>query len=88
LSGVAVRSLDDLPESLVGMRIAARTWAVFAHRDHVSTIAATCRGAVEWLAQEGRTPVEGATPVVEYYGPQFNRRTGEGGCEVWVPVKA
>lgn len=87
LSGVAVRSLDDLPEDLVGIRIPARTWAVFAHRDHVSTIAATCQGAVEWLAREGRTPPEGTTQMVEFYGQQFNPRTGEGGCEVWMPVR-
>jgi AraC family transcriptional regulator len=87
LAGVAVRSLDDLPNDLMGMRIQALTWAVFQHEGHVSSIAETCAAGAEWLAREGRDPAEGPVQMIEFYGPQFDPRTGNGGCEVWMPVK-
>lgn len=83
---VQVKSLDDLPEDLSGVRIAGREWAVFRHRDHVSTIGVTCAAAGEWLVREGRKPSEGAMLMIERYGPEFDARTGNGGCEVWIPV--
>lgn len=86
LSGVATRSLDDLPEDLIGMRIPAQRWAIFRHDDHVSTIGASCAAAGEWLAREGHKPAEGAVQMIEYYGPQFDPRTGAGGCEIWIPL--
>ena len=86
LSGVAVRSLDDLPEDLVGVRVPAQRWAVYPHEDHVSTLGGTCAAAGEWLAREGHKPAEGAVQMIEYYGPQFDPRTGSGGCEIWMPL--
>lgn len=86
LSGVATRSLDDLPEDLIGMRIPHQRWAVFRHDDHVSTIGASCAAAAEWLAREGHAPAKGAVQMVEHYGPQFDPRTGSGGCEIWIPL--
>ena len=83
---VQVSSLDDLPEHLSGIRIAGREWAVFRHRDHVSTIGATCAAAGEWLARTGRAPTTGPVQMIEHYGPNFDARTGNGGCEVWLPV--
>ena len=53
---------------------------------HVSTIGATCAAAGEWLAQSGRAPKIGPMQMIEDYGPEFDARTGIGGCEVWVPV--
>ena len=85
-AAVQVKSLDELPEGLSGTRIARRNWAVFNHPGHVSSIGATCGAAGEWLAQSGRAPKSGAMQMIEFYGPQFNARTGQGGCEVWVPV--
>ncbi|HEX5005863.1 MAG TPA: helix-turn-helix domain-containing protein [Hyphomonadaceae bacterium] len=83
---VQVKSLDDLPEGLSGIRVEAREWAVYLHREHVSTVGATCAAAGEWLAQSGRTPTTGKMQMIERYGPEFDPRTGMGGCEVWIPV--
>lgn len=87
VAGVAVRSLDDLPQDLVGMRIPGQRWAVFRHEDHVSTLGGTCAAAGEWLAREGHKPAEGAVQMVEHYGSQFDPRTGSGGCEIWIPLE-
>jgi AraC family transcriptional regulator len=85
-AAVRVKSLNDLPEGLSGARIGPREWAVFANPGHVSNIGATCAAAGEWLGQSGRAPKNGSMQMIEYYGPQFDARTGLGGCEVWVPV--
>nr|WP_073055645.1 helix-turn-helix domain-containing protein [Kaistia soli] len=86
LAAVPMRSLNDLPDSLVGVRIPPLTFAVFQHQGHVSNIGATCAAAGEWLASERRMKPGVAVMMVEYYPPQFDPRTGLGGCEVWVPV--
>ena len=83
---VSVRSLDDLPEGLAGVRIAGREWAVFRHGEHVSSIGVTCAAAGDWLAQSGRAPPDGPMQMIERYGPEFDPHTGNGGCEVWLPL--
>ena len=85
-AAVQVKHLDDLPEGLSGTRIVAREWAVFRHAGHVASIGATCAAAGEWLARSGRAPKSGPMQMIEYYPPQFDARTGLGGCEVRVPV--
>lgn len=85
---VEVSSLDDLPEGLSGVRLAPRDWAVFRHGGHVSTLGATCWAAGEWLAASGRQPAGTAMQMLERYGPEFDAGTGNGGCEVWLPVSA
>ncbi len=85
-AAVQVKSLDDIPEGLSGVRIGAREWAVFKHAGHVSSIGATCGAAGDWLSQSGRAPKSGPMQMIEFYPPEFDARTGLGGCEVWVPV--
>jgi AraC family transcriptional regulator len=83
---VEVSSLSDLPEGLSGIRIAPRAWAIFRHAGHVATLGATCAAAGEWLAGSGRQPADCAMQMIERYGPEFDASTGNGGCEVWIPV--
>jgi AraC family transcriptional regulator len=86
MPSVQVRSLDDLSEGMSGVRIAGRTWAIFQHREHVSSIGLTCGAAGDWLAQSGRAPPHGPMQMIERYGPGFEPHTGNGGCEVWLPL--
>lgn len=86
-AAVRVRNLNDLPEGLSGARIEPRSWAQFENKGHVSNIGATCAAAGEWLARSGRSPKNLSMQMIEYYGPDFDPRTGLGGCEVWVPVE-
>jgi AraC family transcriptional regulator len=86
MPSVQVRSLDDLPEGIVGVRIAGREWAIFRHLEHVSSVGVTCAAAGDWLAQSGRTPPSGPMQMIERYGPEFSPHTGQGGCEIWLPL--
>ena len=83
---VEVSSLSDLPEGLSRFRIAPRQWAVFRHAGHVSTLGSTCAAAGEWLGRSGRQPEDISMQMIERYGPEFDPATGQGGCEVWIPV--
>lgn len=87
LAAVPVRSLDELPDGLVGVRIPALSFAVFQHRGHVSAMGGTCGAAFEWMAQNQRAYPDSSVTMVEYYPPTFDPRTGLGGCEVWIPVR-
>lgn len=87
MCAVEVKSLDDLPEGLSGLRIGSRTWAEFRHTGHVSSIGATCAAAGDWLAKSGRATTGGGMEMIEFYPKEFDPRTGMGGCEVWVPVR-
>jgi AraC family transcriptional regulator len=86
MPAVQVRTLDNLAEEIVGVRIAGREWAVFRHGGHVSSIGETCAAAGDWLATSGRTPPPGPMQMIERYGHEFDPHTGNGGCEVWVPI--
>ena len=83
---VQVTGLSDCPRELAAIRIQPCEWAVFRHDGHVSTLGATCAAAGDWLAQSGRRPARGGMQMIERYGPEFDPRTGLGGCEVWIPV--
>ena len=87
LAGVEVSDLSDLDEGLTGIRLPAQRWAVFSHRGHVTTIASTIDAIFsQALAAAGLT--HGDMPdLLERYDESFDPRTGEGGFEIWVPVK-
>jgi AraC family transcriptional regulator len=87
LAGIAVREFPAHPAEFTRLRIPPQTYAVFEHRDHVSSIANTWRAIWEHgLAGAGQKAADG--PAFERYGEKFDGRTGLGGFEIWVPVKA
>lgn len=87
VTAVAVRSLDEIPGGLIGLRLARARYAVFAHRTHVSTIAATCDGIFrQWFPTSGFRPTEEPCALLEHYGPGFDPETGLGEISVWVPL--
>ncbi|MBZ9974792.1 AraC family transcriptional regulator [Mesorhizobium sp. BR-1-1-10] len=85
--GVEVRDFADLPKEFQRVRVPARKYAVFTHREHISTIRRTINTI--W---NSRLPASGHeiadAPEFERYGPEFDAHTGNGGLEIWVPVKA
>lgn len=86
IAGIQVRSLPPEPREFRRVTIPAQRHAVFEHRGHVSTIAATFRAIWEHgLADHGLKPSDG--PLFEEYGPSFNGQTGEGGFEIWIPIR-
>ncbi len=87
VSGVEVADFSDLPEDFVSVRVPAQLYAVFHHAEHVSTIRRTMHTIyTQWLPQSDYEPAD--APFFERYGPAFDPRTGEGGLEAWIPVKA
>jgi AraC family transcriptional regulator len=86
MCGVEVADFSGLPDELGRVRIGAQRYAVFTHREHISTIRRTCNTIWnKWLPESGHTPAD--APNFERYSEQFNPVTGMGGVEIWVPLK-
>lgn len=86
ICGVEVRDFSDAAEEFVHVRIPAQRYAVFQHRDHISGIRNTMTAIwTQWLPQSGHEFAD--APNFERYGEEFDGRTGNGGLEVWIPLK-
>ncbi len=88
MSAVEVNEVDELPEGFTTTKLPRQRYAVFAHRGHISGIAATVHQIFgEWLPQSGHE--HGGTPdMMERYDDRFDPRTGTGVTEIWIPLKA
>lgn len=87
LCGVEVTRFPDDLESFSRLRIAAARYAVFEHREHISSIQATFTAIWErGLAEAGVKAAD--APMFERYDERFDPRTGMGGLEIWVPIEA
>jgi AraC family transcriptional regulator len=87
VTGVAVARLDDLPPEFIGVRLAPAEYLVFRHQGHVSGIGATWRAIMDhWLPASGTRMAE--APCFERVGEDFDRASGMGGIEIWIPVAA
>jgi AraC family transcriptional regulator len=85
LCGVEVTASGHRPDDCVELNVPPRTYAVFQHTGHISTIEATFREIWErGLADAGARAAEG--PVLERYDERYDPRTGLGGFEILVPV--
>jgi len=86
VAGVEVTDFSDLPRELSRVRIPAQKYAVFAHLEHISTIRRTVNTIWnKWLPASGHEIAD--APEFERYGPEFDPRSGNGGLEIWVPIK-
>ena len=85
ICGVEVKAFPSEPREFIRLRIPPQHYAVFEHRDHVSSIGGTWRAIWEHgLADAGFKAADG--PAFELYGERFDPITGAGGFEIWVPV--
>ncbi len=85
ITGVEVADFSDLPREFSRVRIPEQRYAVFAHRDHVSTIRRTINTIWnQWLPASGLKAAD--APNFERYDENFDSFTGNGGLEIWVPV--
>jgi AraC family transcriptional regulator len=86
ICGVEVSTFAEVPAELTRVRIPPRRYAVFQHRDHISSIGKTWAAILkEWLPASGYT--EANSPEFERYGEEFDPRTGSGGLEIWIPLR-
>ena len=86
IAGVEVSDFSDLPREFSRVRIPAQRYAVFTHSEHISTIGRTV-GTIwnEWLPASKLCVAD--APNFERYDEKFDPVTGNGGLEIWVPVK-
>jgi len=86
ICGVQVREFPDHPAGFTRLRIPPQTYAVFAHRDHVSSMQSTWQAIWnDGLSSAGRKATDG--PAFERYDERFDGRTGLGGFEIWIPIE-
>ena len=86
IAGVEVADFSDLPREFARVRIPAQNYLVFTHKDHISTIRRTVNTIWNrWLPQSGMKVAD--APNFERYDEKFDPATGNGGLEIWVPVK-
>jgi AraC family transcriptional regulator len=86
ITGVEVSSFTGLPADWSRLRIPDQRYAVFTHRDHISTVRRTL-GTIwnKWLPESGLQAAD--APCIERYSENFDSHTGMGGLEIWVAVK-
>jgi AraC family transcriptional regulator len=86
IAGVEVSDFSGLPAAFARLRIPPQRYAVFSHREHISTIRRTVNTIwSKWLPESGHQAAD--APNFERYGEEFNGRTGMGGLEIWIPIK-
>jgi AraC family transcriptional regulator len=86
ISGVEVSDFSDLPREFSSVRIPEARYAVFTHGDHISTIRRTINTIWnQWLPASGLKAAD--APNFERYDENFDPLTGNGGLEIWVPVR-
>lgn len=85
MCAVQVAEFSKLGSDWTTLRVPAQRYAVFAHREPVSTIRKTWNTIFnKWLPESGHRLAGG--PQLERYSEDFDSRTGVGGIEVWIPI--
>ncbi|MCP3472519.1 AraC family transcriptional regulator [Bradyrhizobium sp. CCGUVB1N3] len=86
IAGVEVSDFSDLPRRFGRIRIPEQRYAVFTHADHVASIRRTVNTIWnQWLPASNLKAAD--APNFERYDEKFDPKTGNGGFEIWVPVK-
>jgi AraC family transcriptional regulator len=87
IAGVEVADFGSLPKQFAHVRVAEQRYAVFTHEQHVSSVKGTFMAIFnDWLPKSGHQAAD--APVFERYDERFDPRSGTGGFEIWVPLKA
>ena len=85
MCGQEVPAAATLPAGFGAVTIAGR-YARFATKGPIATMSAVWAEVYgHWLTLPELKPRPG--PSVEYYPPQFDGMTGEGGFEVWIAIQ-
>ncbi|HMH97801.1 MAG TPA: AraC family transcriptional regulator [Bradyrhizobium sp.] len=86
IAGVEVSDFSDLPREFSRARVPEQKYAVFTHTDHISTVRRTINTIWNhWLPASGIKAAD--APNFERYDEKFDPTTGNGGLEIWIPVK-
>lgn len=86
IAGVEVADFSDLPRRFGRIRIPEQRYAVFTHTEHISSIRRTVSTIWnQWLPGSGLKAAD--APNFERYDKKFDPVTGNGGLEIWIPVR-
>ena len=86
LAGVEVSDVSGLSQMFAKLSIPAQRYLVFTHREHISTMkSVTMTIWKDFLPKSEFKPAE--APYFERYGEDFDGRTGNGGFQIWIPIK-
>ena len=86
IAGVEVSDFSDLPREFSRVRIPEQRYAVFTHAEHISTVRRTINTVWNhWLPTSGLKAAD--APNFERYDETFDPATGNGGLEIWIPVR-
>jgi len=86
VAGVEVTDFSDLPREFQSVRIPEQKYAVFTHAEHISTIRRTVNTIWNhWLPGSDMKAAD--APNFERYDEKFDPVTGNGGLEIWIPVR-
>jgi len=86
IAGVEVADFSGLPRHFGRIRIPEQRYAVFTHSEHISSIRRTVSAIWnQWLPASGLKAAD--APNFERYDETFDPVTGNGGLEIWLPVR-
>ena len=87
ICGVEVSDFAAAPPELRRLRIHEQKYAVFSHRGHISAIRDLWHHIrTQWLPASGRKVAD--SPEFERYGQEYDPATGNGGFEIWIPLRS
>lgn len=87
IAGVEVSDFSELTPEFSRLRIPPQRYAVFATTDHISMIRRITNTVwSKWLPTSGHQAADG--PNFELYPESFDPVTGNGGYELWIPIKS
>ncbi len=87
IAGVEVRDFSSLSSEFSRIRIPPQRYAVFATTDHISMIRRITNTVwSKWLPASGHKAAD--APHFELYPESFDPVTGNGGYELWIPIKS
>jgi len=86
ICAVEVKDFSDVDRDFTRLRVPAQRYAVFHHGGPITEIRTVIRSIWGgWLPSSGHETADG--PSLERYGETFDPMTGEGGFEIWVPIR-
>ena len=86
IAGIEVTDFSDLPRGFSRIRIPEQRYAVFSHTEHIASIRRTVNAIWNhWLPASGLKAAD--APNFERYDARFDPVTGNGGLEIWIPVR-
>jgi AraC family transcriptional regulator len=86
LTGVEVKDFSTVPGEFSRLKIPPQRYAVFTHRDHISSIRRTWFSIWNKGLPEAGLEATGG-PEFERYDERFDGRTGNGEVEIWIPIR-